>query len=82
MDKEFRDMTYRFSDNNFGGLGHTQGGKLPASNSPSQFPFLSDSSEDKKLSMRAQRIFNNNEGMNAFMIIKDGKIIYEGYKKI
>jgi CubicO group peptidase (beta-lactamase class C family) len=58
-----------------------QGGKLPASNSPSQFPFLSDTSEDKKLSMRAQRIFNNNEGMNAFMIIEDGKIIYEGYKK-
>jgi CubicO group peptidase (beta-lactamase class C family) len=82
VDEGVRAVALKFVKNDFSNINHTPLSALPGTNSPrtlSKNP-TSENNYSKYIN-RARDILEKNESMNAFMILKDGYIIFEGYKE-
>jgi CubicO group peptidase (beta-lactamase class C family) len=83
VDEGVRAAAIKYAKNDFSNINHTPLSALPGTNSPrtlSKNP--APENNYRKYINRADDIFKKNQSMNAFMILKEGFVIFEDYKEI
>ncbi len=82
IDEGVRAVALKFAKNDFTNINRTPESALPGNRDPKTLSKITNSGNiNQNYFRRSGDIFEKNESMNAFMILKDGYIIFEGYKE-